>query len=342
MPERAALTFLEEKFTFDGCDRALHWKTKNVWKTNFFALENLRRSFGGSLRFRFRAIRANKRIFLLSLKFSKFYHSKICWFSQKPFKTIFERRFSAPMLPEVLKINCFEKKRKYTEKSHFNIPSLIHGAYVLRPVLFFASRGFVEEGLSRKKGFNCWYLFDCYNKMFFPVGDGGGRRINDLWAAFAAGMAADKNFWRLIKEINSAKEAAAEVMSGSSSMLSYERAFLFIISIHALYAAFCCVPRKYVWIVSLPSSAKKGAKRGKLLRWRGANDTVCTVSAITNCDALAVYNFSGETFSCRLTGGRKDKFKPLKISSLVRRNWRSWNLCRWNLLRMDGEDMQSA
>lgn len=100
---------------------------------------------------------------------------------------------------------------------------------------------------------------------------------------------------------------------------------------------FVASQEKYVWIVSLPSSAKKRTNRRKLLRWRGANDTVCTVSAITNCDALAVYNFSGETFSCRLTGGRKDKFKPLKISSLVRRNWRSWNLCRWNLLRMDGK-----
>lgn len=141
-------------------------------------------------------------------------------------------------------------------------------------------------------------------------------------------MAADKEVWRLIKEINSAKETAAEVMSGSSSMLSYEQPFLFIISIHALYAAFCCVPTKICLDCFVAIIRKKRTKRRELLRWREANDTVCTVSAITNCDALAVYNFSGETFSCRLTGGRKDKFKPLKISSSVRRNWRSWNLCR--------------
>lgn len=103
-------------------------------------------------------------------------------------------------------------------------------------------------------------------------------------------------------------------------------AFLFIISIHALYAAFCCVPRKYV---SLPFPARDIEDDEKSYSG-GAEptDTVCTVSAITDCDALAVYNFSGETFSCRLTGGRKDKFKPLKVSISVRKIWRSWNLCR--------------
>lgn len=43
---------------------------------------------------------------------------------------------------------------------------------------------------------------------------------------------------------------------------------------------------------------------------------MCTVSVIKDCDVLAVYNFFGETFLCRLTGGGKDKLKPFRLEGV--------------------------
>lgn len=46
---------------------------------------------------------------------------------------------------------------------------------------------------------------------------------------------------------------------------------------------------------------------------------MCSVTAIKNCDALAVCwcCFFGETFFCRLAEGVNDEFKPLKYLSFV-------------------------
>lgn len=114
---------------------------------------------------------------------------------------------------------------------------------------------------------------------------------------------------------------------------------------------FAACQEKYVWTVSLPFPARDIEDDEKSY-FGGAEptDTVCTVSALTDCDALAVYNFSGETFSCRLTGGRKDKFKPLKSIHFGSQNLEELELVSLKFTarfarkkeKRTGEDMQSA